>query len=269
MRTFIATFGTLIIMLSPGYGIAHTRAAPRDGVQIEIVSENGAGFLSIPHRAFWKNGTWNIKNYLEARRGENYGIIVHNNTPERVGVVIAVDGRNILTGEKSDLKNTEAMYLVNAYDSGQYDGWRTSSDTIHKFYFTDVPDSYAMRTFNDTSAMGVIAVAVYREKPQPVVTYRMKNLEKESAPSSRADDKAGMKQSRDESAGTGFGDEGYSLVQWVDFVSVPTPIQKVFIKYEWRDVLVRKGIIKVEPEPQNRFWDEPKYAPFPPDYVRE
>jgi hypothetical protein len=38
-------------------------------------------------------------------KGENYSIVIRNNTPERIGVVIAVDGRNIITGEKSFLKN--------------------------------------------------------------------------------------------------------------------------------------------------------------------
>ena len=79
-------------------------------------------------------------------------------------MVIAIDGRNIISGKKSDLKNNEAMYIVDGNDYGEYDGWRTSGGRVHQFYFTDVAYSYAMRTFSDSSAMGVIAVAVYREK---------------------------------------------------------------------------------------------------------
>ena len=53
------------------------------------------------------------------------------------------------------------------------DGGR-HSDTVHKFYFTDTADSYSVRTFEDSTAMGVIAVAVYREKERPQPLYQSK-----------------------------------------------------------------------------------------------
>jgi len=39
---------------------------------------------------------------------------------------------------------------------------RSAQDKINRFYFTDVPDSYAA-AFGDESAMGVIAVAAIRK----------------------------------------------------------------------------------------------------------
>ena len=136
-------------------------------VGIEVVSDRGTVFQAIPYKDFWTDNTRVSKRYLEAKKGENYGIVITNRTPERVGVVIAVDGRNIITGKRSDLKNTETMYIVNAYETARYDGWRTSNDQVHRFYFTDVADSYSVKTFEDSSAMGVIAMAVFREKEQP------------------------------------------------------------------------------------------------------
>jgi hypothetical protein len=239
-------------------------------VGIEIVSENGNTFLRIPHRDSWKGETHIIKQYLEARRGENYGIVIHNMTPERIGVVIAVDGRNIISGKKSNLKNNEAMYIVNGYGQGEYDGWRTAGDIVHKFYFTDVADSYAMRTFSDSTAMGVIAVAVYREKEQPQPQYEQETRDyTPAAPSAErsAQGKAGL--ARDESAGTGFGDERYSPTIRVAFEPEGTPIQKTLIKYEWREVLCRKGIISCREQARNRLWDEDAYAPFPPGYRKD
>src|SRR5512135_1266480 len=143
---------------------AHRGGGLRGEVSIEIVSEKGSHFLTIPHKDFSDGGTHVVKRYLEARRGENYGIVIRNMTPDRIGAVIAVDGRNIISGKKSELKNSEDMYVVNGYEHGKYDGWRTAGDKVHKFYFTDTADSYAMRTFSDSTAMGVIAVAIYREK---------------------------------------------------------------------------------------------------------
>jgi hypothetical protein len=187
-------------------------------------------------------------------------------TPERIGVVIAVDGRNIISGKRSDLKHNEAMYIVSSYEQGEYDGWRTASDKVHKFYFTDMADSYAMRTFGDATAMGVIAVAIYREKDQPQPLYEQeRQIYRPTAPSAErsSEGKAGI--ARDESAGTGFGGEQYSPTIRVAFAPASTPIQKTLLKYEWRDVLCKKGILICRGA-HNRLGEEDAYAPFPPGY---
>lgn len=149
-----------IAMAAATPAFAQSRAPLPGEVIVEIVSDSGSIFRAIPHQTFRTNGTQVVKNYLEARKGENYGIVIRNNTPERIGAVIAVDGRNIISGKKSELKNSEIMYIVNGYDSARYDGWRTSRDQVHKFYFTEPTDSYSVKTFADSSAMGVIAVAI-------------------------------------------------------------------------------------------------------------
>ena len=164
---------------APLYG--HQKIQVKEAAAVEVVSESGSSFLSIPHRDFRQGGTRIVKKYLEARKGESYGIVIHNMTPERIGVVIAVDGRNIISGKKSCLSNSEEMYIVNGYEHASYEGWRTDSDTVHKFYFTDTVDSYSVRTFEDSSAMGVIAVAVYREKERPQPLYQSKRSQPSSA----------------------------------------------------------------------------------------
>ena len=269
MRYSLVSIIAAIIMTAAAPAHAHSGGAFRGEVIIEIVSESGSNFLSVPHKDFTKGGTHIIKKYLEARRGENYGIVIRNRTSERIGVVIAVDGRNIISGKKSDLKNGEDMYIVNGYEHGKYDGWRTASDKVHKFYFTDIADSYAMRTFSDSSAMGVIAVAIYREKERPKLLYEQKRLDNApAAPSAETSSRGKAEATRDESAGTGFGDEQYSPVIRVAFEPELTPVQKILVKYEWREVLCRKGILICRQEPKNRLWDEDEYAPFPPGYPR-
>jgi hypothetical protein len=258
-----------MIMAAASPAHAHGGGALRGEVSIEIVSESGTNFLTIPYKDFTKGGTHILKKFLEARRGENYGIVIRNRTPERIGVVIAVDGRNIISGKTSDLKNREDMYIVNSHEHGKYDGWRTASDKVHKFYFTDMADSYAMRTFSDSTAMGVIAVAVYREKERPKLLSEQKRLDHAPmAPATGISAKSKAGAARDESAGTGFGDEQYSPVIKVAFEPDPTPFQKTLVKYEWREVLCGKGILNCRQEPKNRVWDEDEYAPYPPGYPR-
>jgi len=252
---------------APAY--PHSKNSLGGEVGIEIVSESRRSFLSIPHRDSWKGGTHIIKQYLEAMRGVNYGIVIHNMTPERIGVVIAVDGRNIISGKRSDLKHDEAMYIVNSYEQGEYDGWRTARDRVHKFYFTDMADSYAMRTFGDSTAMGVIAVAVYREKEQPQPLYEQeRRVYRPAAPSAENSTRGKAGMAKDESAGTGFGDEHYSPTIRVAFEPESAPIQKTLLKYEWREVLCRKGILICR-EARNRLWEEDAYAPYPPGYWRD
>jgi len=263
---------TVVIIAAMMLGAAtpahpHGKDTFGEAVSIEIAAETGGVFLSIPHRDSWKGGTHISKHYLEARRDENYGICIRNMTPERIGVVIAVDGRNIISGKRSDLTNNEAMYIINSYGYGRYDGWRTAGDTVHKFYFTVVADSYAARTFSDTTAMGVIAVAVYREKKRPKPLYEKKrSQDAPRAPAAEGSPRGKAEAFGDERAGTGFGDERYSPTIRVAFEPEKRPVQKTLFKYEWHEVLCRKGILHCRQEARNRLWDDTDYAPFPPGY---
>jgi len=246
---------------------AHQEIQAGEAACIEVVSESGSAFLSIPHRDFRKGGTRIIKKYLEAGKGASYGIVIRNMTPDRIGVVIAVDGRNIISGKKSYLRNSEEMYIVGGYEHASYGGWRTDSDTVHRFYFTDTADSYSMKTFEDSSAMGVIAVAVYREKERPQPVYQSRRSQPAPAESSARSLEAGKAgTARDESAGTGFGEEQYSPTVKVAFEPANIPVQKTLVKYEWREVLCKKGILSCRQESRNRLWDGDDYAPYPPGY---
>ena len=60
------------------------------------------------------------------------------------------------------LRADERMYVLPPHESATYEGWRTERDTVNRFYFTEPGDSYAA-AFGDRSAMGVIAVAAFRE----------------------------------------------------------------------------------------------------------
>ncbi len=255
-RAFMALVLGLMMVMA-----VKAQAQPGNSVEVAVVSDNGEVQYGIPHKAFESGGTYVVKKYLVAGKGRNYGIVVRNNSSERIGIVVAVDGRNVIDGKMSDLGWNERMYIIGPYGSVRIDGWRPDNSTVHQFYFTDPGDSYSVRTFSDSSAMGVIAVAAFREKE------RDSWLEKRSsrmAPGAAASNKM---MARDEAAGTGFGKGRYSPVVTVAFDPGRVAFNKTLIKYEWRETLCRKGILICEgPQESNRLWDEGSYAPFPPGY---
>ena len=259
-----------IILMAAETAYPYSGNGLRGDVSVEVLSDQGNTLLTVPHRDLRKGATRITKQYVEARKGERYSIVIRNRKAERIGVVVAVDGRNIISGKRSDLRSTEDMYLVNAYDQGRYDGWRTDQDSVHRFYFTDPGDSYSMRTFSDASSMGVIAVAAYREKDRP--RPRQEEIRgQESAPAAPSGSIAERSKSlaaRDEAAGTGFGESQFSPTYMVAFDPERTPFQKTLVKYEWREVLCRKGIVHCGTGSGSRLWDEGEYAPYPPAYRR-
>jgi hypothetical protein len=252
----------LIIML---VGITATAWASAVGtaVEVRVRSDNGSELPLYPVAG--KNNE--RRAYLEATKGEQYTIHVRNRLNRRIGVVVAVDGRNIISGQKSWLKNSERMYILEPFGEGEYSGWRANLERINRFYFTDAPDSYAA-AFKDESAMGVIALAVYPELPPPVnhsenitpyLSLPAPMLEKKSM------DKDSSVAARSESAGTGYGREEYAPARSVAFDPEPRPAERVFLKYEWHATLCRKGVIDCgnrSPQSRNRFWND-GFAPPP------
>ena len=55
---------------------------------------------------FFKPGTTD-RHYFQAYQGRNYSLVVRNTTGRRIGVVISVDGLNVVNGERSSLNRHE------------------------------------------------------------------------------------------------------------------------------------------------------------------
>jgi hypothetical protein len=225
-------------------------------VEVRIVTDDGR---STTYPVSFRSGLKKV--YAEAVKGDHYRIEIKNKLNRKVGVVVAVDGRNIISGEKSFLNNSERMYILDPYESGSFAGWRTSNERINRFYFTDVPDSYAA-AFGDESAMGVITVAAYPEvrryePPMPMSQLGRHDFENKGASSGAALDrsasapsapspagenmkkKAAKQEKAMESAGTGYGREEYSPVHTVAFEAERKAIETIHVKYEWRATLCK------------------------------
>ncbi len=242
-------------------------------VEVEIIADNGNHFAIYPvTQQHLKN---EYRAYVEALNGENYSLNIRNHSNKRLGLVIAVDGRNIISGKQSKLTHNENMYILGPNETQSYSGWRTSSRDIHRFYFTQAEDSYA-HAFADDSAMGVIALAVYEEKLPLFTRHHRKSAAKpgSQAPSrtqqSGAANDSVLADHTEKEAGTGFGEHQTSHVRQVQFNAKRSAVMKKFYKYEWRETLCQKNIIDCGylRHKKNRFWPREDYdvgyAPYPP-----
>ena len=274
MKTIAAVFMAIVLAASGAWA-----GAVGESVEVRIVTDEGRPLPTYPVKL--RHGVKKV--YAEAVKGDHYRIEVRNRLDRRVGLVIAVDGRNIISGGKSWLKSSERMYILEPYGSGEFTGWRTAQDRVNRFYFTDVPDSYAA-AFGDESAMGVIAVAAYPEQrryepPMPLSQSAPRELGSSgagasdraapAAPSAKEKKAArspSVKSEAMESAGTGYGREEFSPSCNVAFEAESKAVEKIYVKYEWRMTLCRLGVLSCETpryRPPNRLWDNGGYAPPP------
>jgi hypothetical protein len=222
--------------------------------------------------------------------GQEYAIRVCNTTGARVLAVMSVDGVNAVSGETAS--PSQAGYVLDAWQCAEINGWRKNLASIAAFYFTELPDSYAARTGRPDN-VGVIGVAFFRERPQPVA---WKDPPVRIAPNSAAEPSARQeaaggsapadagrldaeRKSRSDFAaaqapapmakiGTGHGRSESSYVQTTRFErESATPNETIAFNYDRRENLVAMGIL---PPPavarsSNPFpaWT-PRFVPDPP-----
>jgi len=236
------------------------------------------------------------KLYVAGTPGHRYGVRIVNRTGARVLTVLSVDGVNAITGENAD--PNQSGYVLGAYDSTEVDGWRKNMSEIAEFNFTNLGDSYAARTGRPNN-VGVIGVAVFREKPHYTWRERDEKIARE-APMPSAADSAGyarkdaapppmaaqapasagaaaktapaetsansMAEARrakpEESLGTGHGEREYSSATYTTFEresSHPSEVDSIW--YDSQRNLVARGVIPA-PRPIAK---EPQ--PFPNTFV--
>ncbi len=221
--------------------------------------------------------------------GQEYAIRVCNTSGGRVLAVMSVDGVNVVSGDTAS--PAQSGYVLGAYECADINGWRKSRASTAAFYFTELPDSYAARTGRPEN-VGVVGVAFFRERPQPVAwkdadakvaasPAAEPAARQEGAAGSVAERRAGnAPAARDNLAGdaqasapmakigTGYGRRETSYVQMTRFDrESETPNETVAIHYDRRENLIAMGIL---PRPSiahtpNPFpaWT-PRFVPDPP-----
>jgi len=222
--------------------------------------------------------------WVAGQPGTRYAVSLRNATPGRVLGVVSVDGVNVISGETAAWQQTG--YVLSPWQQHAITGWRKSDTEVAAFHFTASSASYAERT-GRPAHVGVIGVAVFREKPlpppPPAVTPWPQQRELGGAAGSRSSAPAGASDmakaegdneapgERTESLasrrmapaapaprlGTGHGEREASHIRHTTFERrSERPDELIRIRYDSRENLIAMGIISTQAVP-------PRPNPFP------
>jgi hypothetical protein len=153
-RGLLAT-GALAAMLSLAGAAA---CADSRLVQVDVLDRDSGDTLHV-----WRD---HGRPVIAGRPGARYAVRLVNTSGERVLAVVAIDGVNVVSGETAGVG--QRGYVLEPWQRTEITGWRKSDDEVAAFEFTSLADSYAARTGRPLD-VGVIGVAVFREKQRPVV----------------------------------------------------------------------------------------------------
>src|SRR5689334_17117569 len=210
------------------------------------------------------------KRYFEAFAGGQYEVRLRNLTGNRIGVLVSVDGLNVVSGERSNLDRNEAMYVLDPWESTTIRGWRTSLDDVRRFVFVDEQRSYASRTGQANGDMGWIRVVAFTEYvsswgrvksgyrdsgPSAPMPYAPEEPRAQSAPEGDNLARRQTSESRaDESApGTGWGDSSRDPVRRTQFNAAAVATDQIILRYEYASGLRALGIEPIRN--RSRVWE--------------
>ena len=140
-------------------------------VDIEVLDRKTGRVLPV----YWHDG----ERHVAGEPGREYEIRLRNRGECRVLAVTSVDGVNVITGRTAS--PAQSGYVLDPWGLVEVDGWRKSMEEVAAFYFTALPDSYAARTGRPDN-VGVIGVALFRERVRPMPTEGDYLARAESAP---------------------------------------------------------------------------------------
>jgi hypothetical protein len=245
----------------------------QDGFGVEVLAGGGARD-KYPARG---------RVYVEAVEGEEYTLRLTNPLPVRVAVALSVDGLNTIDARRTTARDA-SKWVIPPYGSITVGGWQMSSTRARRFYFTNERDSYANR-IGRPSDMGVITAVFYRERRNRSDIF-IPPRPHESQPRSSSDGDADRTESKrrtqsgdappaasaqrggesarstpapdadDEYAATGIGRSVMNDVWSVQLDLESSPAAEVTLRYEFRDALVRLGVLPrnypTQPDPLRR-----------------
>jgi hypothetical protein len=262
-----ALVGAMSAMAVAGAAEAHW---PMERVSVDIVDRTDGRVLPIY--------THEGRRYVVGKPGNEYAIRVRNDGGERALAVMSVDGVNVITGDTAS--PSQSGYVLDAHGSFEIAGWRTSQSRTAAFFFTTLANSYATRTGRPDN-VGVIGVAVFRERPRVVPQFggRLQRQDSRDAPREEVDRAASaaspapstdsVMAEKKSQLGTGYGRSEASYAQYTNFERASdTPSETIAIYYDSYENLLAQGvpvgrtpIARARPEP---FPDSGRFAPPPP-----
>ena len=282
--TRILTALALVAIAAPALAQSESWRIPTTRRNVDFVADGRLVDVSVlvdgsTAPLFMKPGTWD-KQYFQAFQGRNYSLQLRNNTGRRIGVLIAVDGLNVVNGERSSLSNREPMYVLDPWESATIKGWRSSLNQVRRFVFVDEERSYAERTGQANGDMGWIRVLSFNEvRPLAWAPWNQPKVRENEtrpygyddkdgrgdAPRAQADeapappareltrDQAGRIQKSEPRAnygapapesnpGTGWGEQKWDPVQQTQFVAERIATDRITLRYEYASGLRALGI---------------------------
>ena len=192
---------------------------------------------------------------VAGRPGARYALRVRNLTPNRVLVVLSVDGVNVISGETADWR--QVGYVLDPGRWADINGWRKSGTEVAAFEFAAIERSYAALTGRPGN-VGVIGMAAFRERPAPPpapvappIAARSENRAADAAePSalgsaqSSAREKSAAAEAAGGKLGTGHGQREWSVSQRTSFERATSqPEQVTQLEYDSHERLVAAGVI--------------------------
>jgi len=193
-----------------------------------------------PQRRYAHGGRW----YVEAPKGREYAIRLHNPYAVRVAVALSVDGLNTIDARQTTAAGAR-KWVLDPYQTVTISGWQTSQTEARRFEFTTEARSYG-QALGATANLGVISAAFFKERARRVVPDASNDIADRRAPGApraRQESSAANAKRDDEYAATGMGRRtGHAVTQvWLDLEDAPA--RMVNIRYEFRPQLVRLGIL--------------------------
>jgi hypothetical protein len=221
--------------------------------------------------------------YIEALRGKEFALRLTNRTGERIAVALSVDGLNTIDARRTTATAARKWVLA-PWQTVTIAGWQTGLATARSFFFTSEESSYGA-WLGQRSNLGVIAAAVFRElQPAPILRSQERDIPASPAPAPRresSDAGAGKGESsaqaehkaraREDLAATGIGRRMEHQVQMVNLTLEETPAAQIEMRYEYREALVRLGVLP-RPAPEDRRiaqrerargFEDPEFCPEP------
>ena len=246
----ITLFATALFLATALASTCDTIALERGGYSMEILI-GGAPVYEYAARG---------KSYVEALKNREYSVRLRNRTAERIAVALSVDGLNSIDARTTNAKDAR-KWVLGPYETITLDGWQVSSEMARRFFFTTEEKSYGS-WLGESQNLGIVAAAVFREKKPPISVYHGPMLQREesksrdnessnqaaepSAPMAQADGSASgtiTPKKSDDLAATGIGQKTSHPVQEVFFDSEDSPSAVLELRYEYRDSLIRLGVL--------------------------
>jgi len=240
IRRVAATLVVLTALTGVPPVLQASRPSPAGSVQVVVDGRVLPEFLA--------DGT----RYVEALKGREYTIRVHNPYGVRVAVALSVDGLNTI-----DARHTTAAaarkWVIGPHETINISGWQTSMAQARRFFFTTEDRSYARR-LGQPDNQGVISAVFFRERaPVRVVPLAQDNaadgrrLEKPMSAGAAGKAESQAARAAEEYAATGIGQRTDHPVEIVHLDLEAIPAATVDIRYEYRSQLVRLGILPDAP----------------------